>query len=115
MTSRQKYLYDFIKSYLKKHGYAPDYIDMMQHMNLKSKSVVHYYLKELEKAGKIKILTGKRRGIELASTQRKQIEILTKKLKYAKRALISIKSTTSDTETAMYAYDVLFNLEREER
>lgn len=112
MTPRQKYLYDFIKSYIKKHGYAPDYIDMMQYMQLKSKSVIHHYLKQLENAGKIKINLGKCRGIEIASTQKKQLEILTKKLKYAERTLRVISATTADDGTAKYAHDMLINLDR---
>ena len=113
MTSRQKYLYDFIKSYLKKHGCAPDYVDMKQHMHLKSKSTIHYMLKQLEAEGKIKINIGKCRGIEIASTQKKQIEIYKKQLHYAEKALRAIMVTTSDSGTAMYAYDVLFTLKKE--
>lgn len=113
MTPRQKYLYQYIKRYIKKHGYAPDYIDMMQHMQLKSKSVIHHYLKQIESAGKIKINLGKCRGIEIMSTQKKQLEIYKKQLHYAEKALRAIMATTSDNGTAMYAYDVLFTLKKE--
>ena len=67
MTKRQKQLYDFILRYMKKNDIAPDYSEMMKHMGLsrKSKNVIYYLLKELEKEGVIKRIPGKWRGIKI--------------------------------------------------
>ena len=67
MTKRQKQLYDFILRYMKKNDIAPTYFEMMKHMGLsrKSKGVIYYLLKELEKEGVIKRIPGKWRGIKI--------------------------------------------------
>lgn len=113
MTKRQKQLLQFIKKYMRSHGYAPNYLEMMEEMNLKSKSVVHYYLKQLQDLGKIKIHTGRSRGIEISTSQKKKIEALEKQLYYAERGLRAIMVTTSDAWTIQYARDVLLAIAKE--
>ena len=49
LTVKQKKLYDFIKSYIKKNGFAPTYVEMKEYLNLKSISTIYYYLERIEK------------------------------------------------------------------
>tara|TARA_R110002126_G_scaffold14746_1_gene61281 strand:- start:428 stop:637 length:210 start_codon:yes stop_codon:yes gene_type:complete len=67
MTEKQKILYDFIVQYINKNGIAPCFNEMITHMNLskKSKSTIHYYLKELEKENLISRIPAKNRGIKI--------------------------------------------------
>ena len=51
MKVKQKKLYDFIKSYIKKNGFAPTYVEMKEYLNLKSISTIYYYLERIEKRG----------------------------------------------------------------
>ncbi len=51
LTVKQKKLYDFIKSYIKKNGFAPTYVEMKEYLNLKSISTIYYYLERIEKRG----------------------------------------------------------------
>ena len=53
LTVKQKKLYDFIKSYIKKNGFAPTYVEMKEYLNLKSISTIYYYLERIEKRGLI--------------------------------------------------------------
>ena len=67
MTKRQKQLYDFLLRYMKKNGIAPNYVEMMKHMGLssKSKAVIYHYLTELEIEGDIKRIPANWRGIKI--------------------------------------------------
>ena len=51
LTVKQKKLYDFIKYYIKKNGFAPTYVEMKEYLNLKSISTIYYYLERIEKRG----------------------------------------------------------------
>ena len=51
LTVKQKKLYDFIKSYIKKNGFAHTYVEMKEYLNLKSISTIYYYLERIEKRG----------------------------------------------------------------
>jgi len=51
LTVKQKKLYDFIKSYIKKNGFAPTYVEMKEYLNLKSISTIYYYLDRIDKRG----------------------------------------------------------------
>ena len=67
MTKRQKKLYDYLIRYISENDIAPNYVEMMEYMGLskKSKSVIHQFLKELEKEGLITRIPGKWRGIKI--------------------------------------------------
>ena len=73
MTRRQKELYDFIVKYMRKNIMAPCYMEMIDHLGLskKSKSVIHKFLKELEREGFIKITPAKQRGIKINERRQK--------------------------------------------
>ena len=65
LTPRQKKLFDFIKSYMKKEPVAPSYEEMMRAAGLRSKSGVHKIVLNLEARGWIKRLPGKNRSIRI--------------------------------------------------
>ena len=65
LSPRQKKIFDFIKSYMKKEPVAPSYEEMMRAAGLKSKSGVHNIVKQLEERKWIKRLPGKNRSIQI--------------------------------------------------
>ena len=67
MTKKQKKLFDFIKKYISSHGLSPSYREMQVHMSLslKSKSIIHNYLVQLEKLNVISRIPAKWRGVRL--------------------------------------------------
>ena len=66
LTPRQKKLFDFIKSYMKKEPVAPSYEEMMRAAGLKSKSGVHKIVRQLEERKWITRLPGKNRSIRIS-------------------------------------------------
>ena len=65
LSPRQKKIFDFIKSYMKKKPVAPTYEEMKSAAGLKSKSGVHKIVLNLEARGWIKRLPGKNRSIRI--------------------------------------------------
>lgn len=82
MTPKQQKVYKLICDFYKEGGIAPTYNEIMQAMNIKSKSGVFWHLHCLEQEGKIKINKNKTRGIELISSKEKKIEKLYNKAKW---------------------------------
>ena len=66
LTPRQKKIFDFIKSYMKKEPVAPSYEEMMRAAGLKSKSGVHKIVRQLEERKWITRLPGKNRSIRIS-------------------------------------------------
>jgi repressor LexA len=65
LTVKEQKTYDFIIKYSKKYGKYPLLIEIAKGIGIKSKGVVHRYIKSLEKAGKISKLSNKHRGISI--------------------------------------------------
>ena len=65
LSPRQKKIFDFIKSYMKKKPVEPTYEEMKSAAGLKSKSGVHKIVLNLEARGWIKRLPGKNRSIRI--------------------------------------------------
>ena len=65
LTIKEQKVYDFIIRYSKKYGKYPLLIEIAKGIGIKSKGVVHRYVKSLEKAGKISRLSNKHRGISI--------------------------------------------------
>lgn len=53
ITKRQKQALDYIKSYGKKHGFAPSLEEIKKHLKLSSVSTAHHHVKKLEELGLI--------------------------------------------------------------
>lgn len=64
MTHRQKQLLDFIKAYIREHGFSPNFKEMSQSIGI-SQSNIYRILNALEYQGKIKRLRYRARTIEV--------------------------------------------------
>ena len=53
LTQRQKDVFDYMKDYISKNGYAPSVREVCDELNLKSTSTAHAHLSQLEKKGYI--------------------------------------------------------------
>ena len=67
LTRRQKELLDFLRRYIKRHGYAPSLAEMRVHLRLASLATVHKHLRQLEDKGVIRRLPGRSRALELCA------------------------------------------------
>jgi len=65
LTKRQKEIFDFIGSYLSRHGYPPTVREIGKAVGLHSSSTVHAHLANLEKIGLLRRDPSKPRAIEL--------------------------------------------------
>lgn len=65
ITKKQKEIYDYIESYIKKNGYAPSLFEIRDKANITTISTAHGYISRLIKAGLLKRTKGAARGIEL--------------------------------------------------
>lgn len=65
LTLGQRRTYDFIKKFLAEHDYAPTAAEIAAGTGIKSRGVVHRYLKALEAAGKIHLTPKRHRNISL--------------------------------------------------
>jgi len=65
LTRRQKQLLDFIRSHIKRRGYAPTLAEMGGHMGLGSVATVHKHLRQLEEKRLIRRLPNRSRALEL--------------------------------------------------
>jgi len=69
MTPKQFALFQFIRDYTKREGYAPSFDEMRDFMGLKSKSGIHRLLKELEGQNILMRQPHQTRGLTLPKTQ----------------------------------------------
>ncbi len=67
LTLGQKRTFEFIKKFLGEHEYAPTAAEIAAGTGIKSRGVVHRYLKALEQAGKIRLTPKRHRNINLVS------------------------------------------------
>lgn len=65
LTESQYKTLEMIKSYVNTHGFAPTVSEILQHLNIKSRSLVQRNLQMLAEAGLIRLLPNRRRNIEL--------------------------------------------------
>jgi repressor LexA len=65
LTKRQQEIFDYIKTYSRKHGYPPTVRDIGKAIGLTSSSTVHTHLANLEKIGMIRRDPSKPRALEL--------------------------------------------------
>jgi repressor LexA len=66
-TRRQKELFDFVRRYIKRRGYAPSLAEMRTHLKLSSLATVHKHLRQLEEKGAIRRLPGRSRALEVCA------------------------------------------------
>lgn len=77
LTSRQKEIFDFIKSKISKEGYPPTRMEISNFFGFKSPNAAEDHLKALKKKGFIEILSGTSRGISLCANTIDKIPALT--------------------------------------
>ena len=65
LTKRQLKLYKFLQNYFRENEVMPTFNDMMQHMNVKSKSVIWNMLGYIEWKGYIKRIPNYARAIQI--------------------------------------------------
>lgn len=66
-TPKQRQIFDFIRSFLAEHGYAPSLEEIRDHMGLSAVSTVHEHLEKMEAKGILKREEHVPRGTELAT------------------------------------------------
>jgi len=72
LTKRQQEIFDFIRTYVRDHGYPPTVRDIGHSVGLTSSSTVHAHLANLEKAGVLRRDPTKPRAIELLKDKARQ-------------------------------------------
>jgi SOS-response transcriptional repressor LexA len=65
LTKKQLKLYKFLQNYFRENEVMPTFNDMMQHMNVKSKSVIWNMLGYIEWKGYIKRIPNYARAIQI--------------------------------------------------
>ncbi len=65
LTTRQKDVLDYVKSYIVSHGYPPTVREIGSALGINSPATIHAHLKNLEKKGIIRKDNSKNRAIEL--------------------------------------------------
>lgn len=69
LTESQHKTLQIIKDYIIANGFAPTISEILQQMNIKSRSLIQRNLRALEAEGCIKLLPNKRRNIELLAEE----------------------------------------------
>ena len=64
-TDRARQVYDFVRAYTARHGYAPKLREIADHLGIASRGVVHRYLRALKAEGLIRVEPERARGIRL--------------------------------------------------
>jgi repressor LexA len=65
LTPTQDRALAFIRRYLKRRGYAPSLIEIAEGIGITSKGTAHRHVQALADAGYIRLIPGRKRGIEL--------------------------------------------------
>lgn len=76
LTSRQKEIFNFIKSKISKEGCPPTRMEISNFFGFKSPNAAEDHLKALKKKGFIEILSGTSRGISLCANTIDQIPVI---------------------------------------
>lgn len=69
LTLSQRKTFEFILQYIHQHDYSPTSAEIAQGIGIKSRGVVHRYLKGLQNNGYIKLTPKRHRNIELLKTE----------------------------------------------
>jgi repressor LexA len=69
LTPTQDRVLSFIRRYLNRRGYAPSLIEIAEGIGITSKGTAHRHVQALADAGRIRLISGRKRGIELVSEE----------------------------------------------
>ncbi len=75
-TPAQSRVYEFICSYINKHGYSPTLIEIAQGIEVRSKSLISRYVHALAEAELIELVPGTHRNIRLKPLSEPRIPLL---------------------------------------
>jgi len=65
LTKKQKNIFDFVKDYVEKNGYAPSYREIARNFNISSPATIYEHIKTLKEKGYIKNAVRHARSLEL--------------------------------------------------
>lgn len=65
LTDRERQVYDFIRAYVERHGYAPKLREIGTALGIQSRGTVHRYVRSLEQAGLVAVEASQARGVRL--------------------------------------------------
>ncbi|MCI0409046.1 MAG: transcriptional repressor LexA [Acidobacteria bacterium] len=68
LTRRQREILEFLRQFLRKHGYAPSLLEIGRAFSLSSSATIHKHLCALEARGAIRRSRGRRRYMELVDS-----------------------------------------------
>ncbi|MES9990974.1 MAG: transcriptional repressor LexA [Candidatus Thiodiazotropha sp.] len=69
LTPTQDRTLAFIRRYLKRRGYAPSLIEIAEGIGITSKGTAHRHVQALADAGRIRLIPGRKRGIEMVDEE----------------------------------------------
>ena len=69
LTASQHKTLQVIKNFIINNGFAPTITEILQQLNIKSRSLVQHHLQVLANSGKIRLLANRRRNIELLNEE----------------------------------------------
>ncbi len=104
LTSKQLNLLNFIREYISRHGFAPTFAEMKEHMGSTSNQTIHDKLSALEKKGYI-TRSGSARAITLTKKCKSEDESL-----YEVWKGDSVRMRTTDKKLAYRWAEVYGNL-----
>lgn len=113
-TPRQAELLRFIEAHTVQHGMAPTYVQMAEHLGLKSRGCVNYLVKGLEERGLIRRLPNQARAIEvIARSQSAFFDTLNPTTRYVIQSIATKEGTTPETVMREWLNDWTCELRRE--
>ena len=75
LTARQQEIWNYLVSYVDRHGYPPTVREIGEHVGLASPSTVHAHLANLERAGLLRRDPTKPRALKLIGRERREAEV----------------------------------------
>ncbi len=76
LTRRQKQVYDFLASFVEKHGYSPSFEEIGDGLGLSSLATVHKHVSNLEEKGLLKRDYNRSRSIDLLKPRGRMKQVL---------------------------------------
>lgn len=73
LTATQHKVLDFIRQYLAVQAYAPSLVEIATGIGIRSKGTAHRHVQALAEAGYLRLIPGRKRGIELADEPRDRL------------------------------------------
>lgn len=76
LTKRQQEIYQFLRTFVTQHGYAPSYEEIKDHFHLSSLATVHKHITNLEKKGVITKEWNRGRSLELVAADTPDTQVI---------------------------------------